>query len=120
MQTVIMSFGRNLYLGKPDLPISNTHVYFPAQVVHKLAERCCTLRLQEVTPQEGRRYRRNNGQNEANNSYIIVRAYEGQYAYNNCPAVRHTPNLAQAYEQGILDANILLQMQLSTRGASVV
>ena len=36
MQTVVMSFGRNLYLGKPDLPIGHVHVYFPVQVVHKI------------------------------------------------------------------------------------
>ena len=29
MQTVVMSFGRNQYLGKPDLPINHVHVYFP-------------------------------------------------------------------------------------------
>ena len=28
--------------------------------------------------------------------HIIVGAYEGQYAYNNCPSVPHAPNLAQA------------------------
>ena len=50
-------------------------------------------------------YRHNSGQNEANNSYIIVRAFEGQYDYNNRPAVPHTPKLAKAYEQGVLDAN---------------
>ena len=105
MQTVIMSFGRNLYLGKPDLPISDTHVYFPVQIVHTLMERFRALQFQEITPQEGRGYRHNSGQNEANNSYIIVRAYEGQYDYNNRPAVPHTPKLAQAYKQGILDAN---------------
>ena len=53
LQTVVMSFGRNQYLGKPDLPINHVHVYFPVQVVHKLVERCCALRLQDVTPQEG-------------------------------------------------------------------
>ena len=29
MQTVVMSFGRNQNLGKPDLPIHHVHVYFP-------------------------------------------------------------------------------------------
>ena len=56
MQTVVMSFGRNLRLGKPDLPISDTHVHFPVQTVHRLMERFRALQFQEVTPQEGRGY----------------------------------------------------------------
>ena len=32
MQTVVMSFGRNQSLGKPDLPIHHLHVYFPVQL----------------------------------------------------------------------------------------
>ena len=39
MQTVVMSFGRNQNLGRPDLPIHHLHVYFPVQLVHKLIER---------------------------------------------------------------------------------
>ena len=105
MQTVIMSFGRNLHLGKPDLPVSDTHVYFPVQIVHRLVGQFRNLHYQEVTPQDGLGYRHNSGQDEANNPYIIVRAYEGHYAYNNRPAVPHTPRLAQAYRQGMLDAN---------------
>ena len=62
-------------------------------------------RMQEVTPQDGLGYRHNSGQDEANNPCIIVRAYEGHYAFNNRPAVPHTPRLAQAYRQGMLDAN---------------
>ena len=64
-----------------------------------------TLRFQEITPQDGLGYRHNSGQDEANNPYIIVRTYEGHYAYNNRPAVPHTPQSAQAYKQGMLDAN---------------
>ena len=30
MQTVVMSFGRGLYLGKAELPIDHVHIYFPA------------------------------------------------------------------------------------------
>ena len=101
MQTVVMSFGRNQYLEKPDLPINHVHVYFPVQVVHKLVERCCALRLQDVTPQEGKRYKHNSEQNP----YIIVRAYEGQCVSDDYPAVPPTPNLANACEQGILDAS---------------
>ena len=43
MQTVVMSFGRNQSLGKPDLPIHHLHVYFPVQLVHKLVERMKTV-----------------------------------------------------------------------------
>ena len=46
MQTVIMSFGRNLLLGKADLPVSDTHVYFPVQIVHRLMGQFRTLRFQ--------------------------------------------------------------------------
>ena len=72
MQTVVISFGRNQYLGKPDLPINQAHVYFPVQLVHKLVERCCALGLQDVTPEEGKRYKHNSAQNLTNNPYIIV------------------------------------------------
>ena len=34
-----MSFGRNMSLGKPDLPIHHLHVYFLVQLEHKLVER---------------------------------------------------------------------------------
>ena len=43
-QTVVMSFGCNQSLGKPDLPIHHIHVYFPVQFVHKLGHKtssCC-------------------------------------------------------------------------------
>ena len=33
MQTVVMSFGRNQSLGKPDLPKNHLRVYFPVQLV---------------------------------------------------------------------------------------
>ena len=75
------------------------------QIVHRLTGQFRNLRFQEVTPQDGLGYRHNSGQDEANNPYIIVRAYEGHYTYNNCPAVPRTPQLAQACLQGILDAN---------------
>ena len=45
MQTVVMSFGRNQSLGKPDLPIHHLHVYFTVQLVHKLVERMKTWLL---------------------------------------------------------------------------
>ena len=99
MQTMVMSFARNLYLGKADLPINHVHVYFPVQVAHKLAERCVELGMQDVTPDEGKRYKRNSD-NEANNPYIIVRAYEGQCAAAHYPPVPPTPQLAQARHPG--------------------
>ena len=65
---------------------------------------CRALRLEDFTPGEGTRYKHNNAQNETNNPYIVVRAYEGQFATSEHPAVPPTPNLAKAYEQGILEA----------------
>ena len=53
MQTVVMSFGRNQSLGKPDLPIHHLHVYFPVQVVHKLVERMNDLHFTDATPEDG-------------------------------------------------------------------
>ena len=41
---------------------------------------CRALRLEDFTPGEGKRYKHNNAQNETNNPYIVVRAYEGQFA----------------------------------------
>ena len=82
MQKVVMSFGRNQCLGKPDLPIYHVHVYLPVQLVHKLIERMETLNLQNVTPEEGKRYK-HNSENEANNPYIIVGSYEGLCVSND-------------------------------------
>ena len=70
MQTVVMSFGRNQSLGKPGLPIHHLHVYFPAQLVHKLVERMDRLRFTDVTPEDGKKYRRNS-ESEANSPYIV-------------------------------------------------
>ena len=44
MQTVVVSFGRNQSLGKPDLPIHHLHVYFPVQLAPKLVERMGKLK----------------------------------------------------------------------------
>ena len=72
MQTVVMSFARSLYLGKAELPIGHVHVYFPVQVVHKVVEQCIAHGLQDVTPEEGKRYK-HNVDNVDNNPYIIAR-----------------------------------------------
>ena len=104
MQTVVMSFGRNLCLGKPDLPIYHLHVYLPVQLIHKLVERMGVLRFRDVTPEEGKRYK-HNSDNEANNPYIIVGPYEGQCVSNDYPEFPNTPRLAYAYEQGLLDGS---------------
>ena len=118
MQTVVMSFGRNQCLGKPDLPIYHVHVYFPVQLVHKLIERMETLNLQNVTPEEGKRYK-HNSENEANNPYIIVGSYEGLCVSNDYPEVPQTPKLANAYEQGILDGSFgqMVSFQSSYKSA---
>ena len=57
-QTVVMSFGRNQSLGKPDLPII-TCVFASVQLVHKLVERMDRLRFTDVTPENGKKYRHN-------------------------------------------------------------
>ena len=76
MQTVVMSFGRNQSLGKPDLPIHHLRVYFPVQLVHKLVERMDSLRFTDVTPEDGKKHR-HNSESKANSPYIVVGTYEG-------------------------------------------
>ena len=105
MQTVVMSFGRNQNLGRPDLPIHHLHVYFPAQLVHKLIDRMKALHFTDVTPDEGKRYG-HNSESEANSPYIIVGAYDGVCSSNTFSALPNTPKLAGAYEFGILDGNL--------------
>ena len=105
MQTVVMSFGRNQALGKPDLPIHHLHVYFPVQLVHKLIERMTKLRFTDVTPEDGKKYR-HNSESEANSPYIVVGTYEGVCPSNTFSALPDTPRLAGAYEHGILDGNL--------------
>ena len=113
MQTVVMSFARNLYLGRPDLPIDHVHVCFPVQVVHKVVERCIALNMQDVTPDEGKRYKHNTD-NEANNPYIIARAYEGQRTAANYSSVPPTTQLAEVYEHGILDGSFGQMMSFAS------
>ena len=116
MQTVVMSFGRNLCLGKPDLPIYHLHENLPVQLIHKLVESMGVLRFRDVTPEEGKRYK-HNSDNEANNPYIIVGSYEGQWVSNDYPAFPETPRLAYAYEQGLLDGSFgqMVSIQSSCR-----
>ena len=60
MQSVVMSFGRNPSLGKPDLPVHHIHVYFPVQFVHKLVARMKTdLLFTDIAPEEGKEYKHN-------------------------------------------------------------
>ena len=76
MQTVVMSFGRNQSLGKPDLPIRHIHVYFPVQFVHKLVARMKTdLLFTENFPEDGKEYK-HNSESETNSPYIVVGTYE--------------------------------------------
>ena len=104
MQTVIMSFARGLYLGKPELPIDHVHIYFPVHIVHKVTAQCLALDFGEVTPDERKRYK-HNVDNAANSPYVIVSVYEGRCTAEQYPPITGTPILARAYEEGILDAS---------------
>ena len=112
MQTVVMSFGRNQSLGKPDLPIHHLHVYFPVQLVHKLVERMDSLKFTDVTPEDGKKYKRNS-ESETNSPYIVVSTYEGVCPSNTFTAPPDTPKLAGVCEHGLLDGNHLGQGLLS-------
>ena len=105
MQTVVMSFGRNQSLGKPDLPIHHLHVYFPVQLVHKLVERMNDLHFTDATPEDGKKYK-HNSESEANSPYIVVGTYEGACPSNTFTGLPDTPRLAGAYEYGLLDGNL--------------
>ena len=104
MQTVVMSFARGLYLGKPELPIDHVHVYFPVQIVHKVIAQCEALKLKEGSLAASERYR-HNVDNAANNPYVIVGVFEGRCSCEQYPPIPRTPILAKAYEEGILDAS---------------
>ena len=104
MQTVVMSFARGLYLGKPELPIDHVHVYFPVQIVHKVIAQCEALKLKEGSLAASERYR-HNVDNAANNPDVIVGVYEGRCSCEQYPPIPKTPILAKAYEEGMLDAS---------------
>ena len=104
MQTVVMSFARGLYLGKPELPIDHVHVYFPVQIVHKVIAQCKALKLKEGSLTAAERYR-HNVDNAANNPYVIVGVFEGRCSREQYPPIPETPTLAIAYEEGMLDAS---------------
>ena len=106
MQTVVMSFGRNQSLGKPDLPIHHLHVYFPVQLVHKLVERMKTdLQFTDATPEDGKKYK-HNSESETNSPYIVVGTFESVCPSNTFAGLPTTPSLAGAYEHGLLDGNL--------------
>ena len=104
MQTVVMSFARGLYLGKAELPIDHVHIYFPVQIVHKVAAQCHALGFDEATPDARKRYK-HNVDNAANNPYVIVSVHEGRCTAEHYPPIPGTPILARAYEEGVLDAS---------------
>ena len=104
MQTVVMSFARGLYLGKPELPIDHVHVYFPVQIAHKVIAQCERLELQESSLAAVERYK-HNVDNAANNPYVIVGVFEGRCSREQYPPIPDTPTLATAYEEGTLDAS---------------
>ena len=94
MQTVVMSFGRNQSLGKPDLPIHHLHVYFPVQLVHKLGgtrEQICILQMPRQ--RTGKKHK-HNSESEANSPYIVVGTYEGACPSNTFTGLPDSPRLA--------------------------
>ena len=54
-----MSFARGLYLGKPELPIDHVHIYFPAQIAHKVIAQCKALKLKASSLTAAEPYRHN-------------------------------------------------------------
>ena len=104
MQTVVMSFARGLYLGKPELPIDHVRVYFPVQIVHKVVAQYERLGLQESSLAAVERYK-HNVDNAANSPYVIVGVIEGRRSREQYPPIPDTPTLATAYEEGMLDAS---------------
>ena len=103
IQTIVMSFARGLYLGKPELPIDHVHVYFPIQIVHKIIAQCEALKLKEGPLAANEKYR-HNVDNAANNPYVIVGVFERRYSREQYPSIPITPILAMVYEEGMLDA----------------
>ena len=99
-----MSFARGLYLGKPELPIDHVHIYFPAQIAHKVIAQCKALKLKEIALTAAERYK-HNVDNAANNPYVIVGVFEGKCSHEQYPPIPATPTLARAYEEGMLDAS---------------
>ena len=84
MQTVVMSFARGLYLGKPELPIDHVRVNFPVQIVHKVIAQREALKLKEGSLAATERYR-HNVDIAANNPYVIVGVYEGRCSCEQYP-----------------------------------
>ena len=87
-------------------PIHHIHVYFPVHFVHKLVARMKTdLLFTEITPEDGKEYK-HNSESETNSPYIVVGTYECLCPSSTFAGLPHTPNLAGAYEQGLLDGNL--------------
>ena len=80
------------------------HIYFPAQIVHKVIAQCKALKLKESALTAAERYR-HNVDNAANNPYVIVGVFEGKCSHEQYPPTPATPTLAIAYEEGMLDAS---------------
>ena len=96
---------RGLVLGKPELPVGDTHVHFPVQIVQSLIEQFEDLGYLKVIPKDGLGYRRNSDPTREDNPYIIVQAFERAQIHENRPALPQTPRVAKACEQGMFDAS---------------
>ena len=78
---------------------------FQSRLVHKLVERMNDLHFTDVTPEDGKKYK-HNSESETNSPYIVVSTYEGVCPSNTFAGLPETPNLAGAYEYGLLDGNL--------------
>lgn len=64
-----MSFARGLAFGKPDLPLGDTHVYFPVQIVPSLIEQFDHIGYAKCVPKDGLGYRPNRDPTREDNPY---------------------------------------------------
>ena len=63
------------------------------------------LLFTEITPEDGKEYK-HNSESETNSPYIVVSTYECLCPSSTFAGLPHTPSLAGAYEQGLLDGNL--------------
>ena len=100
-----MSFARALIHGQQELPINDTYVYFPVQVLQSLVNSISQNHYEPVKPVGGLGYRMTRDQ-RSDNPYLVVGAYRKTLAYEGEPALPDTFWAARAYESGALDPTL--------------